>query len=87
MKTIEIELLVEILQGLEEKELDKFELLDLFETYANGTEELTMWHHEIIEKLRKNLTELPSDMIEYNLGYAAAISDLEHIAEEKGMQK
>lgn len=43
---------------------------------------LTMWHHEIIEKLRKNLAELPSDMIEYNLGYAAAISDLEHIAEE-----
>jgi hypothetical protein len=42
-----------------------------------------MWHHEIIEKLRKNLAELPSDMIEYNLGYAAAISDLEHIVEEK----
>jgi hypothetical protein len=42
-----------------------------------------MWSHEIIEKLRKNLAELPSDMIEYNLGYAAAISDLEHIAEEK----
>lgn len=39
--------------------------------------------HEIIKKLRKNLAELPSDMIEYNLGYAAAISDLEHIAEEK----
>ena len=39
MKTIEIELLVEILQGLEETELDKFELLDLFETYANETED------------------------------------------------
>lgn len=43
----------------------------------------TMWRHEIIEKLRKNLAELPSDMIEYNLGYAVAISDLEHIAEAK----
>lgn len=49
----------------------------------HGAEGLTMWRHEIIEKLRKNLAELPSDMIEYNLGYAAAISDLEHIAEEK----
>ena len=48
-----------------------------------GTEELTMWRHEIIKKLQKNLTELPSDMIEYNLGYATAISDLEHIVEEK----
>lgn len=47
------------------------------------TEKLTMLHHEIIEKLRKNLAELPSDMIEYNLGYATAISDLEHIVKEK----
>ena len=49
----------------------------------HGTEGLTMWHHEIIKKLRTNLTELPSDMIEYNLGYATAISDLEHIVEEQ----
>lgn len=56
------------------------EMKDAVEAWNRRT---TMWRHEIIEKLRKNLAELPSDMIEYNLGYAAAISDLEHIAEDK----
>lgn len=60
---------------------DRFDTKDEAIEAWNGR--TTMWRHEIIEKLRENLAELPSDMIEYNLGYAAAISDLEHIAEDK----
>jgi hypothetical protein len=37
---------------------------------------------EAIEMLRKELAELPPDTFEFNMGYAAAIRDLEHIAED-----
>lgn len=37
---------------------------------------------EAIEMLRKELAELPPNMFEFNMGYAAAIRDLEHIAED-----
>lgn len=37
---------------------------------------------EAIEMLRKELAELPSDTFEFNMGYAAAMRDLEHIAED-----
>ena len=37
---------------------------------------------EAIEMLREELAELPPYKFEFNMGYAAAIRDLEHIAEE-----
>ena len=37
---------------------------------------------EAIEMLREELAELPPDTFEFNMGYAAAIRDLEHIAED-----
>ena len=37
---------------------------------------------EAIEMLREELAELPLNTIEFNMGYAAAIRDLEHIAED-----
>lgn len=37
---------------------------------------------EAIELLRKELAELPPYKFEFNMGYAAAIRDLEHIAKD-----
>ena len=37
---------------------------------------------EAIEMLRKEFAELPSDTFEFNMGYAAAIREMEHIAED-----
>lgn len=44
---------------------------------------MTMLLIKAIKKLKGYLDELPTDNIQYKMGYATAIRDLRHIAEEE----
>lgn len=44
---------------------------------------MTMLLIKAIKKLKENFDELPTDNIQYKMGYATAIRDLRHIAEEE----
>lgn len=44
---------------------------------------MTMLLSKAIKELKGYLDELPTDNIQYKMGYATAIRDLRHIAEEE----